>query len=119
MMGNALNPRGAGGNNAASGLSGLLRPQNNSNNNAAGGLANMMSPQGMQGAMSAAQRMMGMGRRLQQFGPRASQMAVNNMRSQAATSQVRIHALLTAVLHSMCNVPCIVFPVKHVFVQTG
>jgi hypothetical protein len=39
--------------------------------------------------VAAAQRMMGLGRRLQQaFGSRAGQMAMNNMRSQAATSQV-------------------------------
>jgi hypothetical protein len=94
MLGNALNPRG---NNAASGLTGLLRPQRGSTNNGAGGLGNMagglgsmMTPQGMQGAMSAAQRMMGLGRRLQQWGMSSSQRATNNMRAQAATSQVGI-----------------------------
>jgi hypothetical protein len=75
LLGNALNP------NAARPLGG---------NNAAGGLGNLMQPQTMQGAMTAAQCMMGLGRRLQQaFGSRASQMATNNLRSQAATSQVR------------------------------
>jgi hypothetical protein len=68
MLGNALNPRAGTGNNAA------------------GGLMSMMNPQTMQAGMSAAQRLMGLGRRLQQLGgDRASSMAANNMRAQAAT----------------------------------
>jgi hypothetical protein len=79
MLGNALNPRAGTGNNAA------------------GGLASMMTPQ----TMSAAQRLMGLGRRLQQWGAgRASQMAMNNMRAQAATSQVWI------ILHDVSAASC-------------
>lgn len=75
MLGNALNP------NAGRPAAG--------NNNAAGALSNLMTPQNMQAAMGAAQRLMGgAGRRLQQsFGTRAGQMATNNLRAQAATSQ--------------------------------
>lgn len=75
MLGNALNP------NAGRPAAG--------NNNAAGALSNLMTPQNMQAAMGAAQRLMGgAGRRLHQsFGTRAGQMATNNLRAQAATSQ--------------------------------
>uniref|UniRef100_A0A383VAL3 Uncharacterized protein n=1 Tax=Tetradesmus obliquus TaxID=3088 RepID=A0A383VAL3_TETOB len=74
MLGNALNPNAG-------------RPA--AGNNAAGALSNLMTPQNMQAAMGAAQRLMGgAGRRLQQsFGTRAGQMATNNLRAQAATSQ--------------------------------